>query len=126
MFLSVSNTKPGLVKQINFISTDGKQEYISFDQSSLPIPYHSDNVIIIDISNLIPKDFDIRLVMFVTQNIPNSTLNIMINDKERSCNRPLESNKMLFSRDKISIQMKEQSIQASYSIQIRYFSLDSK
>ena len=96
-------------------------ENIHFNQFSLPIPYFSENAILIDISNHIPKDFDIEYVMFFTQNIPNSTLNIVIEDKQRSCNRPLESNMMLFSGDTISISMKDQSIGAYYSIQIRYF-----
>ena len=115
----MSNTKAGLLQKIILMSTDDEREYIYFDQPSLPIPYYSDNAILIDITNHIPKYFELQTIIFFTENIPNSTLNIDIEDKERSCKRPLESNKMLFSGDKISIPMKEQSIGTYYSIQIR-------
>ena len=117
----MSKTKAGLVQRIVLISTNDETEFINFDKSYLPIPYFSDNAILIDISNYIPKDFDIEYVTFLTQNIPNSTLNIVIKDKEKTCSRPLISNKMLFSGDKISITMKEQIVGSSFSIQIRYF-----
>ena len=125
MFLSVSNTRAGLVGRIALISTNYKTKIIDFDQSVLPIPYYSENVILVDITKHVPTDFDIEYVTFLTRNIPNSTLNILVEDKEMSCIRPLISNKMLFSGDKISFIMKEEPIGASFGIQIRYFEGDT-
>ena len=93
--------------KIYIVASDSKYIEIALNESLRPAPYFPGGRFLVDISNNVKITKDFEEIIFVTKNIPNHTLKIHVEDKNMLCNRPLASNKMLFSGDKIEIQMKQ-------------------
>jgi hypothetical protein len=119
--MSVNNVKKlsELITSISYISANETHIYTE-PKDTMPIPFYPDNKFTIDVSHYIPDDFELENIEFVVKNIPGYYLKINIVDKESVVNRPLSSNKMRFSGDKIELQMKNQEKQALYLIDLRY------
>ena len=97
-----------------------KQEEITFyPEEKLPDAFYPDNKFTIDISKHIPPNFDLSKIVFVVKNIPQHTVKVSIVDKEMAVNRPLGSNRLLFSGDKIELKMMERQRQALFLLDIR-------
>ena len=96
--------------KIYIVASDSKFIEIALNESLRPAPYFPGGRFLVDISNNVKTTKDFEQITFVTKNIPNHTLKIHVEDKNMLCNRPLASNKMLFSGDKIEIQMKKKFV----------------
>ena len=97
-----------------------KQEEINFNpEEKLPDAFYPDNKFTIDISKHIPPNFDLSNIVFAVKNTPDHIVKVTIVDKEMAVNRPLGSNRLLFSGDKIELEMTKRQRQALFMLDIR-------
>ena len=108
-----------LFTSISLISADGEELTVAMNKTIIPTPYFPGSKFKIDITDLIPKRFDLESIAFQFKNVQNQTLMMSVEDKDIFCNRPLASNKMLFSGDKIEVKMKENVFVYTYSLDLR-------
>ena len=78
-------------------------------------PYYPDTCIGIDISKHV-QNTPVRSLTFRFASLSNYGVNILVEDKELACNRPIMEHQLLFSGNAIRLSSSKQNIGKSYSV----------
>ena len=109
-----------LVSRIILISEDDTEISVT-PEDTIPDVFYPDNKFSLDLSLYLPPAFHLASVVFAVHSRINHALKVSVIGKERAADRPLASNMISFSGDKIELDMMDGvERQALYILDIRY------